>query len=161
MDIDVDLIFIPILSGKTPKDKKPFHWTLLVCDLKKKRWLYYNSMGTTKKLKPNKVAYDQANMMKNHLVLLINKRFKMELVNEPLRLDLPLEEAITPRQGQTNDCTIYVGLIMEALTFMNHVQDNDNLRCWTEEYQDLVDKRLGLVLLAMDAPMMISANGKP
>ncbi|PIA36535.1 hypothetical protein AQUCO_03300016v1 [Aquilegia coerulea] len=118
--------------------------------------------------------------MKNHLVLLINKRFKMELVNEPLRLDLPLEEAITPRQGQTNDCTIYVGLIMEALTFMNHVQDNvdenlgpktraewavsimkDNLRCWTEEYQDLVDKRLGLVLLAMDAPMMISANGKP
>ncbi|KAM7486348.1 hypothetical protein LguiA_002357 [Lonicera macranthoides] len=115
MPDDIELLLFPMNSARNSKDKKSFHWTLLVLDLKKKKWSHYNSLhpkGIKRKFDNHYI--DDAKKMKDAVTYAMNIRLYMR--DQP-HMEEPMELIVKecPQQGESVDCALYVCDFCEKL----------------------------------------------
>ncbi|XP_058198481.1 uncharacterized protein LOC131314002 [Rhododendron vialii] len=115
-------------SGDKPLKFSPYHWTILFYDVRKKKWMHYNSLkkrdGRDPILKDATFVKKYVeNYMKDRHDELKNKSTGIEILFQEQNFDAPIcSPQNAPQQENTSvDCGVIVCMLMELLAHLEPI----------------------------------------
>ncbi|KAI8525322.1 hypothetical protein RHMOL_Rhmol13G0221600 [Rhododendron molle] len=122
------LVFPMNGNGDKPMKITPYHWTILLFDVRKKNWMHYNSLkkrdGRDPMLKDATIVKIYVeNYMKDRHAELKNQSTGIEILFEEQNFDAPIySPQHAPQQENTSvDCGVIVCMLMDILVHLEPI----------------------------------------